>query len=232
MKKKNNGEINTDNILFYTLESENAYCIDIRTGIIKPYNYIYKEEPKDDTYYLYNKNGIKIIQDFTTDEIFVEYMNAKQRLGWWQNVKIKNVCDGYIYYVENDDLNRDEYAYINRSLKNNALKRYNCLTGESEVLDNSYGIKLFDNEKLLVYYSSNGQYKTVKNGKVYFMYPNGGLHKYGQTEKIEELYKSMNSEHTVCKIDTEGNIIAIIPDNISKWVYAPNNDNIVYTKSE
>ena len=98
-EEKNNGEINTDNILFYTLESENAYCIDIRTGIIKPYNYIYKEEPKDDTYYLYNKNGIKIIQDFTTDEIFVEYMNAKQRLGWWQNVKIKNVCDGYIYIM-------------------------------------------------------------------------------------------------------------------------------------
>ena len=231
-EEKNNGEINTDYILFYTLESEKAYCIDMQSGIIKPYDYIYKDELKDDTYYLYNENGIKIIQEFKTDEIHVEYAGVKQRLGWWQNVDIKNVYDGYVYYVENDYLNRDEHSYINRFLKNNALKRYNCLTGKSEVLDSSYGKKWFDNEKLLIYCSSNGQYKTVKDGKVYCTYPNGGIHRYGQTEKIDELYENINSEHTVCKIDTAGNIVPIISDNIINWIYAQNNGNIIYTKSE
>ena len=80
--------------------------------------------------------------------------------------------------------------------------------------------------------SSNGQYKTVKDGKVYFTYPNGGIHRYGQTENIDELYENINSEHTVCKIDTDGNIVPIISDNILNWIYAPNNGNIIYTKSE
>lgn len=220
-----NGEL-TNRIGYLTNEEigEGTYhVIDLSDGSITSERLEPYVERDDSIVELLNENGLKLPYNYDDErELVVEYNGKKKSLG--HSGYITTIGDT-VYYSNNEM--RGIVISSGGLVRTQAytMAAYNYKTGETRELcddfDGSFTYELPDGG--MIYRNVHGQNKLITAGGAdcLTVYPNKGLHRYGETARITHLDRVSWQRRFLYKIDTEGNITQLTDFDTENWLYVP-----------
>ncbi len=124
--------------------------------------------------------------------------------------------DGDILYYANyaDLLGIDLYGY--------ALMAYNMRTGGQSIVSDRYVYCLGIRSDVMSFQEKTGHIKKIDGGETLTVYPNKGLKRYGEVDRIEHRMRQIWQPRYVYKIDKDGNCTQLTDCQSEFWLYVPN----------
>ena len=198
------------------------HLIDLTTGEITQETLTekdpYSNEIEERYYYKKLSNDeVSVWSDYNDDKIYIEYNGKVTNLGAVRPLKL---CGDILFYC--DDVSNLNYP-SHRSVSQNSIKSLNYKTGEIKSIGDDFSDIMNTNSDIMLYQTSIGEVKRLESGgAAVTVFPNKGIFRYGELDKIVHMPKFLGEKDCLYKIDKNGNITKLTDIDSQNAMYIPN----------